>query len=535
MKKIFLLVFLISSIYPENRNHILYLMKKSFYHQAINYYNAHCSEGDFELLQKMGLIILQNGSKSKNIEERRLALFGAGLAASSLSLSILEKGINSNDMALELIAIHFISSLSDERTDELLIKAMNSNFLESRMEAAYQMARRKSGKAFGYAESLMTRLPPLFKPLFPEIFSLIGDVDSKRVLRGFLDDPNPHVRLNTILSIARHERRDLLPLLYKKLNHSTISEKEAIISSLGNMKDSASIDRIIKYSQSKNNNIKIASSLALLKLGNRSKLKNLFDLAMKKDLFAIAALSQVKESKKILLFLLNARERDVRINAAISLLKLRDPRSLKEIENLLLRDTLIMPIYSLGRSLGAFRCSGREKYTEISKSIKLSLLKDSLELRENDFLNFAKKILKKDRIDLISLTCSFLENIESERSINLLKEASKRAGHPLLRAYAHLSLYRMGIGKRNYIKNWIKENVLKKEIKLKSFQTDKLRYESSQYDIMPDTMAKLTIDMLSSVAEKRSLKEIEIILSAIKASHPMNKYILSGLLIRATE
>ena len=64
--------------------------------KAIDYYEKLCretKEQDFEILQQLSILILEQGAKSSDPIERQLAMYGAGLATSSHSLKILEKGL----------------------------------------------------------------------------------------------------------------------------------------------------------------------------------------------------------------------------------------------------------------------------------------------------------------------------------------------------------------------------------------------------------------------------------------------------------
>ena len=96
-------------------------------------------------------------------------------------------------------------------SDELLNRAMSSDFLSTRMEAAFYMAQKKHPRAVGQIEGLMVRLPPIFRPLFPSLFALIGTSEATAALRRLLDDLEPQVRIESILNIARLGRDDLLP------------------------------------------------------------------------------------------------------------------------------------------------------------------------------------------------------------------------------------------------------------------------------------------------------------------------------------
>ena len=109
------------------------------------------------------------------------------------------------------------------------------------MEAAYQLANRKHRSAVGQIESLMQRIPPMFRFYFPQFFALIGTSEAITILKALIEDPYTFVRVESILAAARFDRDDLLPAIRAAATHANISEQEAAACALGTLKDSKSL------------------------------------------------------------------------------------------------------------------------------------------------------------------------------------------------------------------------------------------------------------------------------------------------------
>jgi len=302
----------------------LFLMQQSKVEESITRYRSYTEltgRHDFEMLQLMGLTLLQKGIQSEDPQTFLMTLFGAGLSGSTGSLEILERGFSQADPQTQLLALHFISQIDDDRTDEILNRAMSSDFLSTRMEAAFYLASRKHPHAVGQIEGLMFRLPPMFKPYFPSLFALIGTPDATASLKRLIEDPDPQVRIESILQVARTGRDDFLPLIRKRLSYSHIAELEASIFAVGALKDSSSISKLKRLATSPTDSVRISAALALNQLGDRHYLSQIDDLAKKRNLLAIASLAQVSGYEDTLAELVTSTDLQIRINAGIALLQ----------------------------------------------------------------------------------------------------------------------------------------------------------------------------------------------------------------------
>ena len=343
------------------KNHALFLMQQNRIDESFARYRDSVrlsGEHDFEVLQQMGVVLLQKGSQSSNPQEFLMTLFGAGISGSERALEILAKGIRQPDPHVQLLALHFIAGFAEDRAIELFNVAMSSEFLSTRMEAAFYMAQRKHPNAVGQIEGLMFRLPPMFKPYFPSFFALIGTRDGTQALRRLIEDVDPQVRIESILSAARLGRDDFLPLLRKRLTHSHVAELESAIFAIGIMKDSTVLPKLHALTESPTESVRLAAAMALLELGDRSRLSVIEELAKQKNLFAIGALGRCEEALGWLEKLAASPDLQVRLNAGLSLLQLRSSLCLPVLRELFLQDArglAFHPYASVGRTQTAFK------------------------------------------------------------------------------------------------------------------------------------------------------------------------------------
>lgn len=533
----------------QEEKHALYLMQQNQIHDALQKYRDHAKitgAHDFETLQQMGLILLQKGVHSEDPQVFLMTLFGAGISGSARSLEILEKGLEHPDPQIQLLSLHYISQIEDDYSDELLNRAMSSDFLSTRMEAAFAMALRKHPNAVGQIEGLMFRLPPAFKPYFPSLFALLGTSDATVSLKRLIEDADPQVRVESILNVARLGRDDFLPLLRKRLTHSHIAELEATIFAIGGLKDSASTKRLLKLANSPTESIRLAASLALFQMGDRTHVPTIEEMAKKKNLFAIASLGIISGSEPLLVEFLNSSDLQIRINAAIALLQLHDPKCLSVLKEILIpdaRDLAFHPYPSIGRTQIAFKAvpsaelRSKDPMVDLSYSIVLRehFLREAIHLPENHFLSLADTLFEQQQNDLVPTLITLLENLRTPDAIALLKKGTKKITSPLIRDYCHLALYRLKEESDEYINHWVMHQKDADLIRLRPLLPWKYRLEQSDYTLTPEEKSRLLIDAFLSIANRRDEKSISFLLEAIQHGNPQNRYALMGLLMRATE
>src|SRR5271163_706015 len=75
-----------------NKMHVLYLMQSKELIRSIDLYQQYrqtLNHHDFEILQQMALIILEQGMRGSDPEQQLISIFGSGIAGISASIDIL--------------------------------------------------------------------------------------------------------------------------------------------------------------------------------------------------------------------------------------------------------------------------------------------------------------------------------------------------------------------------------------------------------------------------------------------------------------
>jgi len=419
------------------------------------------------------------------------------------------------------------------------------------MEAAYQLALRKSRIALGQIESLMHKVPPQMRFFFPQLFALIGTSDAIVALRHMMDEPLHTTRIQAVLSAARFGRDDLLPSIRSRATHCLSAEQEACATAFGLLKDSHSIGLLKKLSSSSSTNVQLAALQSLHGLGDESAKKQIVDLAKKEDLFGITALGEIPGTEEVLNELSQQQNMVIRFNATFALLKLRDPRSVRYLKEFLLRDSRdlgFQPHQSLGNSMISWKVipSAAQHKEEssydlvaLSLNIREHLLALALELPEENFLQLASWIFDSKQYELIPLLVTLLENLQTSQAIALLQEKAQTTGAPLIRTYCCLALLRMkqpGIYEQSIL-NWI---ALRKNTEMIRFRpmlpwSMKVSEKSYAFELTPEENSRLLISCYQTLAERHDSVGIDILLDGLKTGHIKNRSVLAGLLIYALQ
>ncbi|MBP9841965.1 MAG: HEAT repeat domain-containing protein [Simkaniaceae bacterium] len=522
------------------------LLHKGLISEAIDEYLK--GPPNFEVLEDMASLLLEKGMTSNEPETQMISLYGSSFASRFFCLHLCGLGITSQHPMVQMAAIHLLGRYQDDRAEEIYMRAFSSPHLMVRMEAAHELARIRSKYACGLIESLMHHLQEPYWVFFPELYALIGTDDATILLKKLISHQELPVRISTMISAARFGRDDFLFTIRSMLTHNNPLEQEAAAMAVGFLADSASIPRLIQLSRHHEDAVKLAACRSLTMLGDLSYEQQIIDLAREKNLFAISLCAQIEKSRPILAPLLYDPQISVRLNAALSMLKLRDPRAALTLTELLItdqRDLGFAPFYSPGGTLMAFRAhpsmTALQKHlgsdlATISLTLREMLLSECIELSPPVFLTIAKKIFDTRQYPLIPLLTSLLQTLGSEDAIDLLKEKTEQVGAPLIRGYANLALYHMGVPgpyEKNLFK-WIDEQMQHELIRFRPMLswTEK---ETSSFEMTPDEISNLLIRTYLTLAEKHTTEGVSVILKAIKLGHPKNRPALAGILLHAIE
>lgn len=560
-KKVWSFLFCISSIsFPVqaetkkvNPLHIFYLVQSKELSQAITLYRQYKEElgrHDFETLQRMAEMILEQGSKSSEIEEQLISLFGLKIAGVETTKGILEAGITSRHQEVQLATLQLIGQLQDDRLESLLNKAMSSSFLYTRIEAAYQLAIRKTRNSVGQVESLMHKLPPEMRFFFPQFFALIGSSDAILLLKQLLDDPIQKTRIEAILHSAKSGCEELLPNIRRKATHLNPAEQEACCFALGILKDTHALSILRNLSLSTNCNVKLAANYSLYLLGEESTKEKIYHLAKEKNLFAIALLGKMIGAEKVLASLLQENHLQIRFNAMLSLLDLKDERCLPYLKDFLVRDSRdfgFQPQMTIGNVFTAWKVVPSMQqhmkhsfYDLISLSLYLKeeILKKSIELSPDAFIELASFLLDTRQLELIPTISSLLQNLQTPKAIALLEKHAQRAKTPLIRNYCNLALFQLNknIASKQLLLEWIYSQQNTQIIQFRPFLPRESYFkDKTVFELTPEENSQLLISSYQVISNQHTEESLDVLLNSLQQGHPKNKPLIAGLLIQTLQ
>jgi HEAT repeat protein len=537
------------------KEQIGFLLRTEGTARCIDLYQKHRTvhqEHDFELLEQMALLTLEKISHENNLEKQLLSIFGlkiAGVSSSVDLMSILERALKKDSLPLQLVSIQFLGQLQDDRSDELLTRAMNSVFFLARMEAAYQLIAKKARKALGQIEALMQKVPPVFRSYFPPLFAELGTSDAIKALRLLIDDPDVQVRIASMLSAAMYGRDDLLPAIRRHLSHAHSAEKEACIAALGMLNDGHSLSHIKACRTSSSPSLQLATLRTLYSLGDETAKEEIIALAKKKNLFAISLLADISGTEEILAELIKEENLQTRANAALSLLRHRDPRCTETILELLIKDTRDLgfyPQFSVGASLSTLKVlpsvqqHQKEEHFDfdtITLGVKETILRECLELPERNFISLSRSLFNASQSDLIPLLISSLENKRTPEAIHLLKEYAHKSFSPFIRIYCTLSLFRLREEGpyQQMLYDWLSQNKKQTFVRFRPMLPRTSQVKGGSFELTPEESSRLLVESYTALANHHDKKSIDVLLEALKEGHPKNQAIIAGLLLRAIQ
>ncbi len=532
-----------------SKEQIIYLAQAKDAKESLKLYREYAKDlgrHDFEVLQQIASILLEQSAKGATPERQILGIFGYSIGGLNAPPHILEQALTSSDMQVQLAAVHFLARMQEDYADILLNKAMSSDFLFTRLEAAFILAERKAKSATGQIESLMYRIPPPMRCFFPEFFAIIGTSEAVHVLRHLMDDSFHPTRIEAILSAARHGRDDLLPPIRAAATHLNSAEQEACAAALGYLKDMKSLKKLKKLSKHSSSSVKLAALNSLYAMGYTEAAQEIKEEAAQGNIFAISLLGKIPGQEEVLASLLSHENIQIRFNAALSLLQHKDPRSLPALIEFLIRDSRdfgAQPMSSIGNSMRIWKIvpslkqRAEDSYFDIvalTVALKEMILAETIELPEKDFLNLARKIFDAKQNELIPRLVSLLETLRTPKAIELLKAKAQAPGAPLLRTYCNLALFHLkepGPYKET-IKEFVKQSKSHELIRFRTALPWNMRFIESSYSLTPEESSALLIQSYQALSFEQDGEAINILLDAIEQGNPQNRPVLAGILLQ---
>ena len=522
-----------------HKKQVLYLSSNGDHNGAIKTYIKNCKKSgkhDFEILHQIASIILNQGIRSNNIDDMILSIYGAGISMNDQMIGVLQKGLLSDNLMAQYLSLNFIAQFDSKTSDNILAKtALQADNLNLKMQACYYMSQRSHSYTANYSESLMIQLPAMLHPLFAPIFARLDTPASSKILRDMINSANPQTRLATILSIAQNKKGEFLDDIKKRLKYGNTAEIEASIFALESLKSSVCLKELKELCSHHIEFIKLSSLRALKRLGDDSVSDSIADIAKNGNIFAIYMLGELGIKKDILVDLTKSKDLIIKINALYALFLQKDPKYIDQLCNMLFESKRLKKVKSLGRSLSAINyVVDADEFEYLS--FKIDLLNKISKISDDAFINAATKVFDKHEKELIPTVIQTLERINTKKSRNLLKKGSNKLGHPLIRNYCNLSLYRLkekGPYKKEFL-HWLTHRNKTSPTPLKP--SEYRIYKSRSPHIMTkDQAISLIIDGISTLAEQQDASSIYDILDLLLKGHPSNRYIIAGILMRCTE
>lgn len=527
---------------------ILFLIQKGDHAKGLELYREYTQDGDqnYELLHRIGLGIVEYGFQQPDPETQLLALFGASISLHDEAYHILEDSLSSKHPQIQLVALNALARVRHDGADQAIASALSSPHLVVRMQAAYQLCLKKHPQAMAQTESLMYKTPKTMLAIYPPFFASIGDDRSIRMLRRLLNNSDEKVRIATILSIAQFNRDDLLPQVRQQATHHHYAQQEASAYTLGHLKDEKSIPQLKRLSDSQYPHVALAAQYALYRLGNQDDVKEIEAAAKNGNVFAITTLGEIPESTSTLLELMKNPNVQVRLNAMVALLELRNLACYSALPNFLIQtrhNLAFAELTSPGQSLTAWKAipsSSQVLKDDIPAymtniKFKEEMLEKAKELSEPDFLKLADALFAANQTDLVPMVAQLLEEFGNEEAIQILKKHQQKIGSPLVRNYCNLALYRLKetgpYG--DLLRQWVKSQYHNTLIQFRPFDPWALREKS--FELTPEETSRLLVESFEAFANQQDEPGIEMLLQAIQNGNEKNKYALAGLLIRATQ
>ncbi|MBA3958588.1 MAG: HEAT repeat domain-containing protein [Parachlamydiaceae bacterium] len=539
------------SVTPSTPNRILYLLQAGHVEDAFNLYReftAHHQKHDAELLQQIGLMLLNEGARSADPETQLLTLFGAGISLNEKTLYILEEGLRSPQPQLQLVALSFLAKFNNDEADLALNRALSSNFALIRLEAVFQLIKRKAPHAVSHAESLMSKLPVEAAPLFPQMFAHAGTPEAMRILRKMLAHSSQDVRVEAVLAAAKNRRDDMLPSIRSLATHHALPQQEACAFAFGALKDESAVPKLQQLTESRSPHVKLSALQALNSLGRSEVRAEIVKMANAENIFAIVLLGEMEGSEESLVALMQHPNQQIKVNAVLALLKRKDPRCLPLLCELLIRDSRDLALSKVGSPGGVFTAyklipSAQQNLGDDPASLEQSLslreeaIKAAVELPEAEFFRFMNTLLSVQQNNLVPAIVGSLEALRTPVAVEVLKKLQQKAGAPLIRNYCNLALYRLkeeGTYSDN-LRKWVAQQHQGELIQFRPLIGNEGSLEISEYQLTPQETSRLLVESFEALTQQQDEAGITTLLDAIQYGNAKNKYALTGLLMRASQ
>ena len=420
---------------------------------SIQKLEAKPSRGRYRIhLEELSSRLFQQVATSNDSDAVIMTLLATTACHHPLSKMMSYALIHSDNPIIQLSAVQALASLNSADADDILAEALRSDYPVIRLEAAWKIACKRSPQAFDQIDALSYKLPDALRPCLPELFAVEGSINSVHRIRQLLMDPNEEVIIEALVAVGRHHITGVDDLM-TSLESCSPAVLEALAFGLRSADSDQARAKLRLLAKHSTPCVRLQSALSLTFLGESGYIATIQELAAQGDLFAVAALGECREP--ILSTNSTDSSKAFQTNLALSLLNQKDGSCTNGIKDLLALpdDQILYSSSSIGHSLCYWDVTSIESFDrdawpmlkEQALVAKEALLIHSLDLNESSFTDIAKTVFEEKRVDLFPCLIQLLENQRSDTVVDLLKQESLRIGAPYNRAFATLSLVRLGI------------------------------------------------------------------------------------------
>ena len=491
---------------------------------------------------------LEKGLKSRDIEENLIALYGLLISDYMPSTQILLSLLKKNHFVTQSYLLQVLQKNLSYSAEEILTQAGHSMFFPIRLQALYQLTQRQEANSLTKIQALRQKFHKTYHFIFTPLIAAHRSKESEEELKRILKEPSSHLRSSALLEIGNQHIHSLLPEVKKAFTHVNPIEKESAIFALSCYPDLKLYDLLKKETISTNDHLALASHLALWRLGFIDHKKEILALAQKNNPFALFLLHKMHEETPILVKALKNKDKTIWINALWGLLHHKDIRVLPELEKLLLIDPLDSviniehsPAHTMHHLIIESPSIINDADLEKELAITLHLQKLCLSLLsrypEEEVLKFCKRLLSTNKHPFQRELIHTIENIKSEKSLDLLRSLSFSIGSPLKRGYALTALYR----KSTHIKDqerfykWLKSQSGDSIIKFSKTADPLSNLHVTPYELSPEEHTGLISEALLTASTSHEEKYLNLIIELFNTCHKKNRYALAGILMKAIQ
>lgn len=493
-------------------------------------------------LETLTADVFQKVALQGDLNTTIMTLFAASACHHPFSSILSQKLLHHPHPIVQLCAIQTLSGLNTKDSFAILIEALRSDYPFIRLEAAYQIAKKRTKDSFYHIDALSHKVPEELLVHMPELFALESSPASMKRLLQFLYSEDEELVIHTLLAIGKYHLHSFADRLLL-MKPSSPAVLEALAFALQAVDREESFTYLHEMLQCSDPCVQTQATVSLLFLGDYSCQDHLKKLTSEGNLFAIDALSELP-SIDFLTYPINECSKIHSLNKAIAMLRQKDASCLPQVKQLLSQkeETLLLPSFSTGftrtyldiEPLYLYEKEQRPFLQEQSLALKESLLVQALELHESAFIELATYLLDQQVIDLYPCLIELLVNKRSESAIQLLEKEQHRVGCPYNRAFATLALFSIGNQQEesrlapilDFSRN-VEEKSYRQPLpwaSLSTFLEDSRKQQAT-------TKARLYIETIEALAQSSSEQAIQTLIDELqKAPTPYVPFVCAALL-----